>query len=150
MWTTVPAVLAVAVLGAACTRREPITSCDQKLEGTWKSDRAGERWMIIDRVATLEAYGLFPDGRVAGAPAELETAPRAIDLARSASGLAGDVKRRFMQRGTSCIAKAGATVTSCRNDVIEIVLADPPVPAAFDPCSFPRPDSSRRERWTRE
>ncbi len=143
-------VLAAAVLGAACASREPITSCDQRLGGTWRSDRAGERWMIIDRGGTLEAYGLFPDGRVPGAPPELETAPRALDLARMPSGLSGDVKRRFMQRGTSCIAKADATVISCANDVLEIVLADPPIPAAFDPCSFPRPDSSRRERWTRE
>jgi len=150
MWTTVPAVLAVAVLGAACSHREPITSCDQSLEGTWTSDRPGERWNILDRGTTLEAYGLFPDGRVAGAPADIETAPRAIDLARNPGGLAGDVKRRFMQRGATCIAKAGATVVSCSSDVLEIVLADPPLPAAFDPCTFPRPDSSRRERWTRE
>jgi len=160
MWTAVPAVFAVAVLGAACSRREPITSCNERLEGTWKSDRDGERWMILDRGSSLELYGLFPDGHVPGAePKEgpgftsgpsIETAPRVIDLTRTPSGLSGDVKRRFMQRGTSCIAKASATVTSCANDVIELVLSDPPVPAGFEPCSFPRPDSSRRERWTRE
>lgn len=145
------AVLAVAVVSATCSRREPITSCEQSLEGAWQSDHgSGERWMILERAGALEAYPLFPDGRPAGVSPELETAPRVIDLSRSPSGVAGDVKRRFMRRGVACLSTATVHVTACANDVIELVLADPPVPTGFDPCSFPRPDSSRRERWIRE
>ena len=144
------AVLAVAVLAAACSRREPITTCEQSLEGAWQSDRVGERWMILERNGALESYPLFPDGRPVGVPAELETAQRVIDLSRTPSGIAGDVKRRFMLRGVACLSTASVHVTGCSNDVIELVLADPPAPAGFEPCSLPRPDSSRRERWSRE
>lgn len=144
------AMIALAVLVTACSRRDPITSCEQSLAGPWRSDHAGEQWMILESSRALEVYPLFPDGRPSGTPPELEAAPRAIDLARTPSGLVGDVKRRYMRRGVACTATAGARVTACANDVLELVLADPPVPAGFDPCAFARPDSSRRERWHRE
>ena len=142
--------IALAVLATACSRRDPITSCDQSLAGPWRSDHDAEPWMILDRQGALEIYPLFPDGRPPNLPAELETAPRAIDLTRTRGGLSGDVSRRFLRRGIQCIAKAPVHVTSCANDVLELVLSDPPAPAGFEPCSFPRPDSSRRERWRRE
>ena len=146
------ALLALAVVAGVggCSRRAPITSCDQSLEGAWQSDHQAERWMILERGGALEVYPLFPDGRPPGTPADLETAPRAIDLARSPRGLGGDVVRRFTQRGVACNAKAAVHVTSCADDVLELVLADPPAPAEFAPCTFARPDSSRRERWRRE
>ena len=150
---SLPALLAVAiaVLAAACSRREPITSCEQSLDGAWQSDHgAGERWMILERAGALEAYPLFPDRRPPNVSAELETAPRVIDLSRASGRVAGDVKRRFIRRGVACISMADVHVTACANDQLELVLADPPEPTGFDPCSFPRPDSSRRERWQRE
>lgn len=144
------AMIALVVLATACSRRDPITSCEQVLDGSWRSDHAGEQWMIVESRGALEIYPLFPDGRPPSTSAELETAPRAIDLQRTPGGLVGDVKRRFMRRGVACTATAGARVTACANDVLELVLADPPVPAGFEPCAFARPDSSRRERWHRE
>jgi hypothetical protein len=88
---------AVVLVLAACSRRAEIASCDDDLRGVYVAD--GERWMVLDSGATLEAYPLFPDGgppgeRVvtppgrtsAGAPAALEIAPRVIDLARAAAG----------------------------------------------------------------
>ena len=139
------AMIALVVLAAACSRRAPITSCDQRLDGTWRSDHQDETWMILEsRSGTLEIYPLFPDGRPPGTPAELETAPRAIDLQRTPGGLVGDVQRRFMRRGVACTATADVRVLSCANDGLDLVLANPPMPAGFDPCSFPRPDSSRR------
>jgi hypothetical protein len=143
--------LVVAVLAAACSRRDPITSCDQLLDGPWRSDHSAEQWMILEhKGGALEIYPLFPDGRPPNTPAELETAPRAIDLTRITGKLSGDVSRRYLRRGIDCIAKAPVHVVSCANDMLELVLADPPAPAGFEPCSFPRPDSSRRERWRRE
>jgi hypothetical protein len=68
---------------------------------------------------------------------------------RTADAVAGDVKRRFMRGAASCVAKAAVKVTRCANAELELVLADPPAPLAFDPCSFPRPNGSRRERWHR-
>jgi hypothetical protein len=58
-----------------------------------------------------------------------------------------------------CLAKVPARITACSGDAIDIVLSDPSPPLAFhraDPakgatsCLWPRPGSSRRERWTRE
>jgi hypothetical protein len=146
--TAVVAVAFVSSVGA-CKHDAPITSCTQDLHGTWRSE-AGARWMILDSGASLEIYPMFDDGKPAGVPPDLETAPRVIDLSRQAEGLSGDVQRRFMRADQSCVAKAGVHVTACTNNVLELVLADPPPPLAFDPCSFPRPDSSRRERWRRE
>jgi hypothetical protein len=91
--------LAVAVALAACSRRPPITSCDDDLRGVYTAGTAGaERWMVLDDGATLEAYPLFPDtgesgpaSRPAGSgssnsgansPPSLEIAPRVIDLER--------------------------------------------------------------------
>ena len=143
--------IALAVLATACSRRDPITSCDQPLDGSWRSDHDAEDWMILERSGgALEIYPLFPDGRPPNAPAGLETAPRAIDLTRSRGGLSGEVSRRFLRRGIECIARSPVHVTGCTNDVLELVLSDPTAPAGFEPCTFPRPDSSRRERWRRE
>jgi hypothetical protein len=81
---------------AACSRREPITSCDDDLRAVYSVEPARtESWMVIDRGATLEAYALFPDGEVSGG---VVAAPRVIDLVRAddsagapgATGSAGD------------------------------------------------------------
>ena len=142
------AMIALVVLAAACTRRDPLTSCEQSLAGTWRSDHGdAERWMILEHTGELEIYPLFPDRLPA---AGLETAPRVIDLARTPSGITGDAKRRYLQRGGECIARAPVHVTACADDTLELVLADPAVPVGFTPCAYPRPDSSRRERWRRD
>lgn len=131
--------LLVVVLAAACSQPPPLTSCDESLRGVW---RAGDRrWMILDAGRTLEIYPLFPDG---------DPAPRVIDLERGDDGLRGRVKRRYMRGATSCIASATATVTSCSGDALDLVLADPQPPLAFDPCTWGAPAPSRRERWRRE
>ena len=135
--------LALGVL-AACGR-PAITSCDDDLGGIYVN--GAERWSLTDREKTLEAYPLFPDVPAAG---EYEVAPRVIDFDRTSAGITGLVKRRYMRGAKGCVAKVPARVTSCTGDGIEIVLADPVPPLAVEPCRFARPDSSRRERWTRE
>lgn len=145
------AMIALALLATACSRRDPFTSCSQPLDGPWRSDHDDETWMILEGTGgSLEIYPLVPDRRPPDAPAELETAPRAVDLTRANDELSGSVSRRYMRRGLACIAKTPVRVTRCTRDGLELVLSDPPAPAGFDPCSFPRPASSRRERWRRE
>ena len=51
---------AVVLAFAACSRREPIASCDDDLRGVYAA--GDERWMMIDSGEVLEAYPLFPDG----------------------------------------------------------------------------------------
>jgi hypothetical protein len=138
-----------AVSLAACSHGASIASCDDDLGGTWRSE-SGERWMILDNRATLEAYTLFDDTHPRSAPAGIEIGPRVIDLARATGSLAGDVKRRHGQSGTVCIARAPVHVTSCADDTLELVLADPTPPIAYAPCGWGRPEPSRRERWRRE
>jgi hypothetical protein len=140
--TRVATILLIVV--AACDRRATITSCRDDLGGVWVA--ADQRWMVLDSGATLELYPLLAD-----APAGvLEVAPRVIDLEREDDRLAGTVRRRFMQRAATCTSKAPARITSCNNDAIEIVFADPQAPLAFEPCRFAPPPPSHRERWQRE
>lgn len=134
---------AVLVL-AACARPAPVASCEDDLQGAWRSDR-DERWMLLDHRRTLEAYPLFPD-----APADRNVAPRAIDLSRGGGRLVGEVRRRYERGADVCIATAAVHVTRCTDDTLELVLADPPPPLAFAPCAQGRPTGAHRERWRRE
>jgi hypothetical protein len=103
--------------------------------------------MILDSGPTLEAYPLFPD--VAG-PAELEIAPRVIDLERHAASLTGTVRRRFMRLAARCDAALPVHVTRCAGDAIELVLAEPAPPLGFAPCTWPGRAPSHVVRWRRQ
>ncbi|HWU89527.1 MAG TPA: hypothetical protein VN253_19835, partial [Kofleriaceae bacterium] len=142
---------ALAAAGA-CDRRPPLASCDDDLRGVYVAD--GQRWMILDGRDALEVYPLFDDvtpARSAGGPdAELEVAPRMISLRRTPGGVAGEVRRRYMRGTRVCLAKVPARLTACAGDAIELVVSDPAPPLAWErPCLWPRPGSSRRERWIR-
>jgi hypothetical protein len=135
----------VLALIASCDRRAPVERCTDDLAGVYEID--GRRWNVLDNRRGLEVYPMFDDTL---AVAGLETAPRALDLRRiSDDALAGEVTRRFMQGALRCDAKATAYVTSCKDDTLEIVLADPVQPLAFDPCAYGQSAPSRRERWRR-
>jgi len=162
----------------ACSRRDPIASCDDDLRGVYAT--GDERWMMIDRGDILEAYPLFPDG--AGptpdgsmpGSADLVVAPRVIDFQRAAAGsppgsgapgalrgedhpasagrppLAGTLRRRYMRRAERCDAHVPVHITRCSGDTLELVLADPAPPIGYSPCTWSRPGPSRLVRWQRE
>jgi hypothetical protein len=146
-------IAAVVLALAACSCRAEIASCDDDLRGVYVAD--GERWMVLDNGATLEAYPLFPDG---GAPGELVVAPRVIDLERpGGSSLraanaapVGTLRRRYMRRAERCDAQVPVHVTRCAGDTLELVLADPAPPLGFAPCTWPGPAPSRVVRWRRD
>jgi hypothetical protein len=154
---------AAVLVIAACTRRAPITTCDDDLRGVYvTAGTAGaandERWMLLDNGATLEAYPLFPDGAGPGGPPDLEIAPRVIDLARppesppgtSPGPLTGTLRRRYLRRADRCEARVPVHVTRCAGDALELVLADPAPPLGFAPCTWPAPGPSRIVRWRRD
>jgi hypothetical protein len=165
---------------AACSRRAPLTSCDDDLRGVYRN--GDERWMILDKNATVEAYPLFPD---ADGPADLVTAPRKIELTRSSAGapsstagpashatdaaaagrstdattasrapgagtIAGTLHRRYMRGAARCDARIAIHVTRCAGDTLDLVLADPSPPIGFAPCAWPGPAPSRLVHWQRE
>jgi hypothetical protein len=136
----------VALAIAACGRA-PIATCRDDLRGVYAS--GAERWMVLDDGATLEAYPLFPDG---GGDPKLEIAPRVIELARTPgdAGLAGTLRRRYLQQAARCDAAVPVHVTRCAGDLLELVLADPAPPTQLAPCRWPRPGASRVARWQRE
>jgi len=76
---------AVVLAIVACSRREPIASCDDDLRGVYVA--GDERWMMLDQGDALEAYPLFPDG-LPPDPAGAPQGGRAI-----ASGLVAAVPR---------------------------------------------------------
>jgi len=168
---------AVVLAIAACSRRDPIASCDDDLRGVYVA--GDERWMVLDNRETLEAYPLFPDGagpepdRSMQAGSELVVAPRVIDFQRTPAGaisgssdpgpqpgedrpaagrlpLAGTLRRRYMRRAARCEAHVPVHVTSCAGDTLELVLADPSPPIEYAPCTWSRPGPSRLVRWRRE
>ena len=131
--------LAFVVALCAC-RREPVASCADELQGIW--DGAERSWSILDDGTNIEIDPLFadaPDG----------AAPRVMDLARSGDGLVGTEHRLYSQRADHCDAKLPVRITSCRDDVLEIVVTEPAAPIAWSPCVWPRPAPSHVERWHR-
>lgn len=152
---TAVAVTALAVIAAtmtACDRAPAVTSCNDALHGVWVAP-GGARWALLDHGTTLEAFALFDDTVPGGAP-------RVIDLARAAAldsadgaradKLTGEVKRRFMRGGDACVARAPIRITRCGDRELELVVADPPAPLGYAPCTWPRHAPSRVERWRRE
>ncbi|MGE5182651.1 MAG: hypothetical protein ACM31C_11340 [Acidobacteriota bacterium] len=139
-------IVLVLVLVLGCSRRAPISSCADDLHGVWR-DGSGASWMILDDGATLEAYALFADAVGSG---ELAGAPRAIDLARTADRLDGTIHRRFERRADSCDAHVPIHVTACKDDTLEIVLADPAAPVELAPCRWGAIPPARVERWRRQ
>jgi hypothetical protein len=143
------AALAALLVASACSKRAPIDACTDDLTGAYRTD-AGERWMILDSGATLEAYTLFDDTRPTGAPAGLELGPRLLDLKRMPPLVEGEVRRRYVRTGDACIGRAPAHVVACTDDTLELVFADPSPPLGFAPCTGGPTQPSRRERWHRE
>jgi hypothetical protein len=136
-------VAAIAVF-TGCDRRAPIDSCAADLTGEY--DSAAGRWSITDRGHRLEVFPLFPD-----VPAsELEVAPRVIELARTKDGtIRGEVRRRYMQAATSCVAKLPVRIARCADNALEVVHGDTAPPLGFAPCQWGRSEPARVERWTR-
>jgi hypothetical protein len=131
-------VLLVAAALLGCDRRAVVSSCDDNLHGVWIAD-GGAQWSLIDHGKTLEAYPLFADG----------LPPRLIDLERR-DKLAGEVKRRFLQRGDECISKAPIRIAKCKDNTLQVVVADPQPPLGFSPCAWGQPAESRVEHWRRD
>ncbi|HWO25442.1 MAG TPA: hypothetical protein VNO30_42175 [Kofleriaceae bacterium] len=146
------ALLAAGALAAgsgACDRRPPLASCDDDLRGVYVA--GGQRWMILDGGAELEAYPLFPD--VAPVPG-LEVAPRVLGFQRTPGGIHGNVRRRYMRGAQACVGRAPAHVTACAGEALQLVLADPAPPLAWpdapeQACTWSSP-STHVERWVRE
>lgn len=154
-----------AVLVIAACSRDPVATCNDDLRGVYtvlstasaadldvhassaEDPTSGERWMVLDDGATLEAYPLFPDG---GADPALEIAPRVLDLTRSPIGLAGTLHRRYLRRADVCDAQAPVHVTRCADNLLELALADPAPPVGFAPCVWPRAAPSHIARWHRD
>ncbi|HEY1739356.1 MAG TPA: hypothetical protein VGI86_11625 [Acidimicrobiia bacterium] len=125
---------------AACHGRAPIATCDDDLGGTYR-DPSGATWMILDDGASLEAYPLFDDFH---GGSDAQAAPRAIDVARPR--MDGEVHRRYTRGAQTCNAHAPVRVTACRDDRLELVIADPPPPLTYQPCASP-PGLTHVERW---
>ena len=132
----------------ACSCDQPVMRCTDDLAGVYVVDDTATRWTVLDDRRGLEAYPLFDDTTqvVPG----LEVAPRVLDLRRTDdAALAGEVSRRYMLGAARCDAKARARVVACKDDTLEIVLADPAPPIGFQPCAWGQAAPSRRERWHR-
>jgi hypothetical protein len=142
MWTERILAFATTLSVAACDRRAEVTSCDDDLHGVWRSEEHDTRWMILDNGPTIEAYPMFDDHIEGGAP-------RVIDLRRG-ERFVGDVKRRFMSGGIECVASSPVRIAKCKTNALHVVIADPPSPLSFSPCTWPRPNEPELDHWHRE
>jgi hypothetical protein len=142
---SLPFIALLIAAPSACSRRPPITACDQDLAGIW---RDGERrWMVLDRGQTLEIFPTFPDAD--SGSAHVDAAPRVIDLTRTGARLDGFVGRRYSQGIAMCDARIPLHITRCTDDTLELVLTDPAPPLSFAPCLWPPRAPSHVEHWTR-
>ncbi|MBA3819606.1 MAG: hypothetical protein H0X17_11990, partial [Deltaproteobacteria bacterium] len=57
---------------------------------------------------------------------------------------------RYLRGADRCDARAAARITACSANTLDVVLADPPPPLGFAPCTYGAPAASHRERWQRE
>ena len=130
---------------AACSCRAPVQSCDQDLHGVWIAP-GHQRWNVIDDGSVIEAYPMFDD--TPGRTADVVVAPRVLEVDRASR--AGEIRRRFMRRADLCLARAPIHLEACKDDELELVLADVPSPLDFGPCRWPASPPSRVERWHRE
>jgi hypothetical protein len=115
---------------AACGDHRSVTSCADDQHGVYVTP-AGQRWMMLDNHATLEAYPMFDDGTGS-------SAPRLIDLTRS-DRLDGTMQRRY---GDTCVGRAAFHVVACKPDGLDVVYAEPAG------CTQSLP--SRAEHWRRD
>jgi hypothetical protein len=138
-----PLLLAVA----ACHHAAHVETCSDDLGGAWTGSD-GRRWMIIDEKATLEVFPIFTD--TAGAPADVIAAPRVIDLTRTGTLVAGTLHRRYERRADACDAHVPVHVTACKDDQLELVVAEPAAPVTFAPCTWPAPSPAAVARWHRD
>ena len=136
---------ALLVVLAACGHHGA-TTCTDDLQGVYVTP-AGERWHLLDNGETLEAFPMFDDAK---GPAELVTAPRAIDLQRLGDKLDGTVSRRFMRRAESCTGRAPFHVTGCTATGLDVVAGDVAPPLTLTPCTPAPPLPSRAEHWRRD
>ena len=130
-----------ALVVVGCDHRAAVTSCDDDLHGVWVTD-SGAKWSLLDHGADLEAFPLFDDAVPSGAP-------RLIDLERH-DKVAGEVKRRYMQGGTECVAKAPIRVAKCKDNELQVVVGEPQPPLSYAPCAWGKPAESKLEHWRRE
>jgi hypothetical protein len=98
--------------------------------------------MLLDNGATVEAYPLFDDSVPDGAP-------RVIDLRRG-ERFTGEVKRRFDRGSAECLATAPVRIAKCKEDRLQLVIADVSTPLSLTPCQWPQPAEPRFEHWRRE
>lgn len=138
----------VLVVVASCTQSSPpLASCADSIAGVWHSDTGD--WMLLDRGASIEGYPLFDDSKEPAGEG-IVVAPRAIDLTRDRDEIGGEISRRYMHGGDSCITKVPLHVLACTADTLELVLADTSAPTQFTPCTeSARKNPSRREKWRR-
>jgi hypothetical protein len=133
------------VVLAACGHPSA-TTCSDDLRGVYVTP-AGQRWHLLDNGLTLEAFPMFDDSK---GPADLVTAPRAIDLTRAGDRLDGSISRRFMRRADACTGRAPFHVTACTADGLEVVAGDVAPPLSLAPCTPAPPLPSRAEHWRRD
>jgi hypothetical protein len=98
--------------------------------------------MVLDNGPTIEAYPLFDDHVENGAP-------RVIDVRRG-ERFTGEVKRRFDKGGDECVASAPVRIAKCKANALHVVIADPPSPLSFSPCSWGRPNEPELDHWQRQ
>ncbi len=133
---------------AACDTRAPVETCTDSLEGEW--DHEGHRWVLVESPGRVEGYPMFADHPTTPT-AGVTTAPRALDLPRTPSGLApGTIARRYQLGAHACVATAEVHVVACAGNTLELVIGDPAEPVFVDDtrCNALRGES-HRERWTR-
>lgn len=134
-------------LGSASCETSPTASsqeCAAPLSGVWQSEGSQQRWALLERRNTVEAYPLFDD--TVGDPTRV-VSPRRVTAVRGKTALVGRVERWVMRDVQTCSLRAPVRI-ECHGGTLRFELPEMAPPTDLVTCQSP-PSAPTPQRWRR-
>lgn len=119
--------------------------CTAPLAGVWQVEGSPQRWALLERGTTIEAYPLFDDSGGAS-DSQRVVSPRRVTAVLGKTALLGRIERWVMRGAEHCAVRAAVRI-ECRGDTLQFDL-----PALAPPTDFTTCQSSAAvaaQRWRR-
>lgn len=120
--------------------------CAAPLSGVWQSEGSQQRWALLERRNTVEAYPLFDDTAGAGDPSRV-VSPRRVTAVRGKTALVGRVERWVMRGVQTCSLREPVRL-ECHGGTLRFELPQLSPPTDLVTCQSP-PFAPMPQRWRR-